>query len=152
MVARLQQLISRVSAFLRPDALDRDFNEELESHLTMLVEDYLGRGMSPEQALRKARLDLGERAQLVEAHRAARGLPLLDTILRDLQHGLRVLHRNPRFTLTAMLILIGLFGLRLHGRQHRRAAVIALSAAVITRCVAAHRAGGPRQVASPSAF
>jgi len=65
------------------EALDREFNEELESHLAMLVEDYVGRGMSLEQALRRARLDLGERAQLVDAHRAVRGLPLLDTLLHD---------------------------------------------------------------------
>jgi hypothetical protein len=90
MVARLQQFLSRIRAFLRPDTLDRDFNEELESHLAMLVEDYVGHGMSPEQALQKARLDLGEREQLVEAHRAVRGIPLLDAILRDLRYGLGV--------------------------------------------------------------
>jgi hypothetical protein len=144
MIARLQQFISRIRAFLRRRAMDRDFNEELESHLAMLVEDYVGRGMSPEEAHRKARFDLGERGQLIKAHRAVRGLPLLDAILRDLRYGLRILRRHPGFTLTAILIIC----LSQHGRQHRRAAVIVLSAAAIIRYIAAQRVGGQRQIAS----
>jgi hypothetical protein len=147
MLARCRQFISRLSAFLRSGVHDRDFNEELESHLAMLVEDYVSRGMSPEQALQNARLDLGEHAQLVEAHRAIRGLPLLDTILRDLHSGLAVLRWSPGFTLTA--ILIGLLCLRRHGRQHLGTAVVLLSAATIARYIAAHRADGQRQIDSP---
>jgi hypothetical protein len=145
MAGSVQQFISRIRALLRPGALDRDFDEELESHLAMAVEDYAGRGMSDEQALRKARLDLGERGQLLEAHRAIRGLPRIHAIFRDLGYGLGVLRRNPEATLTAMLI--GLLCFRRHGRQHFRAAVILLCAALIARYVAAHRAGGhrPRQ-------
>jgi hypothetical protein len=105
----------------------------------MLVEDYMGRGMSPDEARRTARLDLGERAQLIKAHRAVRGLSLLDAILRDLRFGLHILRRHPGFTPTAILILISLFCLSQHGRQHRRAAVILLSAAAITRYMVAQR-------------
>ena len=57
MIARLQELISRVNAFLHHRTLDRDFQEELESHLAMLVADYVGRGMSPEEI--KMVLDAG---------------------------------------------------------------------------------------------
>jgi hypothetical protein len=145
MIAQFRQFISRVGAFLRSDDLDRDFNEELESHLAMLVEDYMARGLSSEQALRRARLVLGGRAQLLEAHRAARGLPVVDAIFRDLRHGFRILREHPVVALTAIM----LFCLRHHGRLHRRAAVILLAAGVIARyMIAAHRAGGPRQIDS----
>lgn len=133
MAASLQQFLSRIRALLRPGELDRDFDEELESHLAMAVEDYVARGMSDEQALRKARLDLGEHGQLLEAHRAMRGLPLIHAILRDLRYGLGVLRRNPEFALTASLI--SLLCLRRHGRQHMRAAVILLCAAALARYI-----------------
>jgi len=145
MVAQLRQFISRIGAFLRSDDLDRDFNEELESHLAMLVEDYMARGLSSEQALRRARLVLGGRAQLLEAHRAARGLPFLDAIFRDLRHGLRILREHPMVALTAII----LFCLGHRGRQHRRAAVILLAAGVIVRyMIASHRASAQRQIDS----
>ena len=43
---------ARLRAFLMRCDLDRDFAQELESHLTMLIEDHVGRGMSPETARR----------------------------------------------------------------------------------------------------
>src|SRR5665213_267230 len=135
MIARFRQFISRITAFLRSDDLDQDFNEELESHLAMLADEYVARGMPAEQALRMARLVLGRRAQLLDAHRAARGLPFLDAVLRDLRHGLRILREHPMIALTAII----LFYLRHRGRQYRRAAVILLAVGAISRyMIAAH--------------
>ena len=91
MLARLQYLIVRMGAFLRPRGLDRDFDEELESHLAMLAEEHVGRGMSPEQARRTASVELGGRVQLQEAHRATRGLPLVEAFFQDIRYALRAL-------------------------------------------------------------
>jgi len=148
MVAPLWQFISRFRASLRPGLLDRDLNEELESHLTMLVEDYVSRGMSAEEALRMARFDLGGRAQLVEAHRAVRGLPLLDAILRDSRNGLRVLRRNPEFAFTA--IIVGLLCVRRHGRQYMRVAVILVTALAIVRYVRSNAVARIGPIGKPS--
>jgi branched-subunit amino acid transport protein AzlD len=145
MIAELSQLFSRVGAFLRSDELDRDFNEELESHLAMLVEDYMARGMPAEEARQRAQLALGGTAQLIDAHRAVRGLPFLDAIHRDARHGVRFLGKHPVVVLTAIV----LFCLKHQERQHKRAAVALLAAGVFIRYVVqAQHANGHERIGS----
>jgi putative ABC transport system permease protein len=84
---------------------EREFAEELESHLSMHVEDNLRAGMSPEEARRLALIKLGGVAQITELHREQRGLPMLETLLQDLRFGLRMLRKNPGFSFVAILAL-----------------------------------------------
>ena len=79
--------VARIRDFLRPAAGDADFDQELELHLAMAEEDKVRGGLSPEQARREARLELGGVAQLREAARAARGLPWLETFWLDSKLG-----------------------------------------------------------------
>jgi predicted permease len=111
MRALFYTLIARIRDFLRPAASDADFDQELELHLAMAEEDKVRRGLSPEQARREARLELGGVAQLREAARAARGLPWLETFWLDARLGLRMLRRSWGLTLVgglAMAVTIGL--------------------------------------------
>ena len=111
MRALFYTVVARIRDFLRPAASEADFEQELEAHLAMAEEDKVRRGMSPEQARREARLDLGGAAQLREAARAARGLPWLETFWLDAKLGLRMLRRSWGLTLVgglAMAVTIGL--------------------------------------------
>ena len=111
MRALFHTVVARIRDFLSPAAGDADFDQELELHLAMAEEDKVRRGMSPEQARREARVELGGVAQLREAARAARGLPWLETFWLDARLGLRMLRRSWGLTLVgglAMAVTIGL--------------------------------------------
>jgi predicted permease len=84
---------------------EREFAEELESHLALHIEDNIRAGMSPEEARRQAQIKLGGVTQAQELHREQRGLPMLETLIQDLRFGLRMLRKNPGFTLVAALSL-----------------------------------------------
>ena len=105
MLARLWQVSGRVRAVFRPRTFDHDFDQEVESHLEMLAEDYGRQGKSPKDALRAARLELGGLAQLRDAHRDVRGMPWLSDCCRALRHALRALRKTPGFTLTVLATL-----------------------------------------------
>src|SRR5712692_8781992 len=105
MWTRLKRMGARLRAFFQTFGLDRDFGAELESHVAMLAEDHIRRGMTPERAERAARLKLGGLTQHREAHREVRGVPFLDTLLQDLRYTFPALRRDAGFTTFAILIV-----------------------------------------------
>ena len=105
MFTTLQQFIARLRAFFKTRDLDRDFEQELDSHVAMLTEDNIRRGMTHEEARRSALIRVGARASIRDQHRAARGLPMLETFWRDVRYALRMVSRAPGFAAMAILTL-----------------------------------------------
>ena len=107
MLGALRERCARIRAFFRTSDLDRDFDEELQSHVAMLTEDNVGRGMTSEEARRAALIRVGGATSLRERHREARGLPAFDSLLQDLRFALRLLVKDRWFT-TAVVVALAL--------------------------------------------
>ena len=84
---------------------DQKLADEREAHLLLHIDENLSTGMSLEEAQRDARIKLGGIEQTKENCRERRGLPLLESFLRDLCFGARTLRKNPGFTAVAVLTL-----------------------------------------------
>jgi len=104
-VRQIRVWLMRLFGLFYSNRREREFAEELESHLAMHIEDNLRAGMSPEEARRVALVKLGGVTQVQELHREQRGLPTLETLFHDLRFGARMLFRNPGFTLIAVVTL-----------------------------------------------
>jgi macrolide transport system ATP-binding/permease protein len=102
---KLRALLIRLRGLPHQQQQDRDFAEELESHLQMHIEDNMRSGMTPEGARRDALLKLGGIEAITQAYRDQTTLPLLEAILQDLRYTFRQLRKNPGFAVTALLVL-----------------------------------------------
>src|SRR5215471_10235222 len=105
MINWLRVLACRIRGWLAPGRLDRDFEQELEAHLTLLTEENIRRGLTAEAARREARLRLGSVTQLRETHRELQGLPLIETVAGDIRYALRTLRKAKGFTVVVVLCL-----------------------------------------------
>src|ERR1044072_9320690 len=104
-IRQLRGWLVRLFGLIHRTRREREFAEELESHLAFHIDDNLRAGMSPEEARRQALVKLGGVTVTQERYREQRGVPMLETFLQDLRFGLRMLRKHPGFSLTAMLTL-----------------------------------------------
>src|SRR5262245_45487604 len=85
---------------------DRDprVGDELRFHSDRLIDDYVARGMSRQEAGRRAALEFGGVSQLEEAVRDVRGR-WLDDLVADLRYAVRTLRHSYGFAAVAVLSL-----------------------------------------------
>jgi putative ABC transport system permease protein len=100
----IRALLIRLGRLFHPGS-DDEFDEELESHLQMQVDDNLRAGMPLDEARRAALVRLGGVESVKEAYRDRRGLPFLETTLQDVRYGFRILRRSRGSTILGILVV-----------------------------------------------
>src|SRR5262245_51412135 len=99
------RFMSVLRRIFRRNVVEADLDDELQAYLQHDIDARIARGMTPEDARRKALVDFGGREQTKERVRDARTGVWLDVAVADFSYALRMLRRNPGFSLIALLTL-----------------------------------------------
>jgi predicted permease len=101
----LRIFLSRLRNLFVRRNLEQDLADEFQSHLEMQIDDHVRQGMSPDEARYLALRKFGDVEQVKETYREKRSLAWVETLIRDLTYGLRMLRRSPGVTAVAILSL-----------------------------------------------
>jgi len=94
----IYKLPLRLRSLFRKTGVERELDDELRFHLEKLMEEKVGKGMTPEEARYAALRELGGMDQIKEECREMRRVNYVENLHQDVRYGLRQLRRNPGFT------------------------------------------------------
>jgi putative ABC transport system permease protein len=104
---RLVALVWRLRLALTRQRVDGELQQELETHLDLLIERYVRAGMTPDEAAGAARRQLGNARAVREEIHHMNGISWLEELGSDVRVALRQLRASPGFTALAA-ITVGL--------------------------------------------
>ena len=102
---KLKDLLRRWRALTHKQEMEQELDDELSFHLERDIEQNIRNGMSLRDARAAALKAFGRVEQSKEECRDARGVGLIDNIVRDVTYSLRVLLKNYAFTIVVVLTL-----------------------------------------------
>ncbi len=91
--------------FFRRRRDDADLDREIATHMEAERAENIARGLSPEEAERRARIKFGPQRRVHEDLWRQNSVAPLENLARDLRYTIRTLARTPGFTITAMLVM-----------------------------------------------
>jgi predicted permease len=97
--------LSRIVNVTRRDRVDDDLEEEIRFHLAERTDDLIREGVPAGDARNRARRQFGNTLVMRESSRDVKLIPWLESILRDVGFGLRILRRSKTVTAAAVLSL-----------------------------------------------
>jgi hypothetical protein len=97
--------LSRIANVLRSPGVDRALDDEMAFHIESKIADLVAGGMTREAAAAMARRQFGNRLRLREESRDVKLLPWLDSLVRDVRLGARMLRKNGMVTAAAIVSL-----------------------------------------------
>jgi len=101
----LSDLLRRLRALTHKDEMNQELDEEMQFHLEHDIERNVKSGMSREDARYAALKSFDHLEQSKEECRSARGVGLIENVVRDVSYSLRVLLKSYAFTIVVVLTL-----------------------------------------------
>jgi predicted permease len=96
---------ARLRGVFEHKRLERELDQEVRFHLEMQIEDNLKSGMNPAEARYAAMRSFGGLEGMKETYRERRTFALIETTVQDLRYAVRMLRKNPGYTMTAVAVL-----------------------------------------------
>lgn len=95
----------RLRALFGRERVTGEIHDELAHHVDLLTADNVRRGMTPEDARAAARRQVGNLPSLQDQGYEVRGGGIVEATLRDARFALRLMRRQPGFSLIALLTI-----------------------------------------------
>ena len=100
-----REIARRLWALIHRDQFDSDLQEEMRLHRELREREEIERGLSPKEARYAAQRRFGNELLLREKSRDVWGWNWLENLSQDVRYGMRMLVKNPGFTIVALVTL-----------------------------------------------
>jgi hypothetical protein len=97
--------VLRFKALFQRKQLDRDLEDEVAFHLSMAEQKIRAQGLNPDESRHTARRQFGNYSQAKQRSRDMWTFTAFEGVLRDIRLGVRMLLKNPGFSVVAVLTL-----------------------------------------------